>query len=424
MVRLHGQPIVGGEIWSLMTMRCTGCGKVFTAELPAEAGSEKYDVSVAAVVALTSYGAGMPFYRTGRLQESMGIPMPPGNQWNQIEARIAGPEAAHAELIRIAAQGDLMHNDDTTSRVLELSARRKQADKAAMEQARKKAEATQTKVSTKTAANQNQIPTNDESLPVDKRTGTFTTGIVSLKDGQKIALFFTGRKHAGENLTDVLSRRAKGLDAPIQMCDALSRNLPKEYATILANCLTHGRRGFVDVLDNFKPECRYVLEVLSKVYHNDEIARTQGMSAAERLAWHQAESGKLMGELEKWFKTQLDEKKTEPNSGLGKAIKYMQKHWHALTQFLRVAGAPLDNNVCERALKKAILRRKNSLFFKTENGARVSDIYMSIIHTAELGGVNPFEYLCALMSNADSVRACPSQWMPWNYKSTLAANSN
>jgi hypothetical protein len=120
---------------------------------------------------------------------------------------------------------------------------------------------------------------------------------------------------------------------------------------------THGRRGFVEVTENFKTECRHVLEVLRDVYRNDEIARAQGMSAAERLDWHQAESGKLMGDLEKWFKAQLDEKKTEPNSGLGKAIKYMQKHWHALTQFLRVAGAPLDNNICERALKKAILRR-------------------------------------------------------------------
>ncbi len=74
----------------------------------------------------------------------------------------------------------------------------------------------------------------------------------------------------------------------------------------------------------------------------------------------------------------------EPNSGLGKAISYMLRQWPALTLFLREPGAPLDNNLCERALKKAILHRKNSLFYKTLNGAEVGDLYMSLIHTCEL----------------------------------------
>jgi transposase len=402
LVRLRGQPIVGGLLFELMRLRCKGCGTVFVAEPPEAAGSEKYDVSVSAIIALTKYDAGTPFFRTGRLQQSMGIPLPPGNQWKQVAVRSKGPEAVHGELIRQAAQGEVIHNDDTGARVLALMKSKKSLTKPELA----------------------QTDANDEPLPVDKRTGVFTTGIVSTKDGRQIALYFTGRKHAGENLSDVLSQRAKELDPPIQMCDALSRNLPKDYATILANCLTHGRRNFVDVFDNFKAECRHVLEVLRDVYRNDEIARTQGMSGAERLAWHQAESAKLMSDLEKWLNVQLDEKKTEPNSGLGKAIKYMLKRWHALTQFLRVAGAPLDNNICERILKKAILHRKNALFFKTENGARVGDIYMSVIHTANLCGANPFEYLCAIMSNADSVRACPSQWMPWNYRPMLAAASN
>ena len=78
-----------------------------------------------------------------------------------------------------------------------------------------------------------------------------------------------------------------------------------------------------------------------------------------------------------------------PNSGLGAVISYLLKHWERLTLFLRKAGAPLDNNLVERALKKAILHRKNSLFYKTENGARVGDLFMSLIHTAELYGANP-----------------------------------
>ena len=69
-----------------------------------------------------------------------------------------------------------------------------------------------------------------------------------------------------------------------------------------------------------------------------------------------------MQALRDWLTRQLDEKRTEPNSALGGAIGYMLKHWDKLTLFLRQAGAPLDNNVCERALKKAILHRKNALF--------------------------------------------------------------
>ena len=121
-----------------------------------------------------------------------------------------------------------------------------------------------------------------------------------------------------------------------------------------------------------------------------------------------------------WLQAQFDERRVEPNSTLGSAIKYMQNHWHKLTLFLRVAGAPLDNNVCERALKRAILHRKNSLFFKTKNGAKVGDLYLSLIHTAELSGANPFDYLVALQRHAAHVKAAPGEWMPWNFSKALA----
>ena len=139
------------------------------------------------------------------------------------------------------------------------------------------------------------------------------------------------------------------------------------------------------------------------------------MTPEERLAFHQAESGPLMTDLEKWLAAQIDERKVEPNSGLGQAIKYMRKQWQKLTLFLRVPGAPLDSNAVERALKKAILHRKNSYFYKTQNGARVGDIYMTLIHTAEMAGVAAFDYLVALLRNAEAVAEHPADWMPWNY---------
>ena len=118
---------------------------------------------------------------------------------------------------------------------------------------------------------------------------------------------------------------------------------------------------------------------------------------------------------------QLDEKLCEPNSDLGLAVTYMLNHWGPLTLFLRVAGAPLDSTIVERALKKAILHRRNSLFYKTQRGARVGDLFMSLIYTCQLSALNPFDYLTTLLRNADRLAHEPAEWMPWNYAQTLAS---
>ena len=208
----------------------------------------------------------------------------------------------------------------------------------------------------------------------------------------------------------------------MQMCDGLTRNLPKGLDTIVANCLAHGRRNFVDLYDRFPQECRRVIEAFKVIYHNDKVARDEGLSANQRLAYHQAKSQPTMDQLHAWLGRQLEEKLVEPNSALGEAINYLLKRWDALTLFLRKAGAPLDNNICERALKKAILHRKNSLFYKTQNGARVGDIYMSLIYTCQLCGVNAFDFLNQLQQHATEVSRHPEQWMPWNYRENQIAS--
>jgi hypothetical protein len=235
-----------------------------------------------------------------------------------------------------------------------------------------------------------------------------------------VALFFTGPKHAGENLENVLQRRKEQLGAPIQMCDLLSSNTAGDFETIAAGCILHSRRRYVDVVESFPEQVKHVLDVLKKVYEYDDICKKDEMTDAERLALHQQKSGPLMQELKQWLNEQIEEKKVEPNSGIGEAIQFMQKHWDRLTLFLRVPGAPLDNNLCERAIKKAILNRKNAFFYKTENGARVGDMFMGFIHTSELNGADPFDYLVAIQRYCDEASKNPSAWMPWNYKQTLA----
>jgi hypothetical protein len=248
------------------------------------------------------------------------------------------------------------------------------------------------------------------------RKGVFTTGIVSHFETHRIGLFMTGHQHAGENLTELLKRRITGLAPPIQMCDALSRNTSKDFETILANCLAHARRQFVELVDRFPEDCAHVIEELGTVYHQDEITKKQGLSAEKRLAHHQEHSKPVMDGLKTYCEKQIEEQTVEPNSALGKAIQYMLRHWEKLTRFLTVPGAPLDNNICEQILKFAICHRKNALFYKTQHGAHVGDLFMSLIHTCQFAGVNPLDYLTWLFQNAGEIQNNPHRFLPWNYQ--------
>lgn len=394
LIRFTGQPPIQATIYELQKLRCHLCGQVFTAQAPAGVGPEKYDTTAASMIGLLKYGSGLPFNRLQRLQGNLEVPLPASTQWEIVEQAATKLRPAYQELIRQAAQGEVVFNDDTTVKILErMGARAKQL---ALEEAAR-----------------------EEKGGKKPRTGLFTSGVISTRGGQRVALFFSGNKHAGENLLDVLRQRAVDLPPPIQMCDALCRNYPAEFQTIVANCLAHARRQFVEVNERFPDECRYVLESLEAVYRNDALSREKQMTADERLQFHQTQSGPTMERLREWCKRQMEEKLVESNSALGAAIEYLRKHWEKLTLFLRVAGAPLDNNVAERALKKAILHRKNALFYKTQHGASVGDLYMSLIHTCELCDANPFDYLTELQRNAGQVAAAPQKWLPWNYRESL-----
>ena len=393
-IRVAGTPLLFARVYERARWRCGLCGQVFTAELPAEAGDKKYDATAASLIALLKYGTGMPFYRLEQLQESLGVPLPASTQWELVDGGAGAARPVLEALIDEAAQDPLFYNDDTKMRILE----------------------------SKDPGNpERNAPTAETGAP--ERTGIFTSGIVSQTTEHTIALYFTGNRHAGERLSEVLARRASDAGPPIQMCDASSRNVPTEFETILANCLAHGRRRFVDIHANFPEACRFVLESLREVYRNDTAAKERGMSPDERLALHQAESGPIMERLRDWMEAQFAEKLVEPNSALGKAIAYLRNHWGPLTLFLRQAGAPLDNNICERALKKAILHRKNALFYKTLNGASVGDLFMSLIQTCRLCGANPFDYLTELQRNETRVAESPTEWLPWNYRATLQRGS-
>jgi transposase len=384
LVRIKGQAPLAATIYELEKLRCNLCGNVYTAETPTEAGEKKYDETAVSMMAVLRYGSGVPWNRTEGLEANLGIPLPAATQCGILKANAAGLQPALDELKRQAAQSEVVHNDDTSMRVLSLD--------------------------------------RDTDISPE-RTGVFTSGLVWVAQNRRIALYFTGCKHAGENLAEVLKLRSPDLPPILQMCDALSRNVPKTVETVVANCNAHGRRHFVKVTANFPEPCRFVLETFREIYGYDAVARKQGMSAEQRLAFHQEHSKPVMEKLHVWLKTQFDERLAEPNSGLGQAISYLLNHWQKLTLFLEKPGVPLDNNIVERALKKAILHRKNSLFYKTRKGAQMGDLFMSLIHTCELNDVNAFDYLTELLRHTEELKRSPSEWMPWNYRETLSRSS-
>ncbi|MEA3348541.1 MAG: IS66 family transposase, partial [Pseudomonadota bacterium] len=392
-IYIEGQAPIGATVFELEKLRCNLCGVIFQAPLPAEIagedhGSRHYDETAKSMMVILRYGYGLPLNRLSSLQADLGIPLAVSTGWDKSEEAADKVYSAFEELKRHGAQGDILHNDDTGMKILTV-----------MDEIKQEVE----------DANGKKV-----------RTGIFTTGIVSISDGRKIALFFTGRKHAGENFSDLLEQRDSDRSPPIQMCDAKSGNTKKDSDTIVSNCNTHARRYFVEEADNFPDECSYVIiDVYKTIYKNDAVAKAKGMSPDDRLRFHKEKSGPVMDDFQIWLNKQMDEKLVEPNSGLGQAISYVLNHWSKLVQFLCVPGVPLDNNICEQALKKSICHRKNSLFYKTEHGAYIGDMFMSLIHTCSLNGENPFDYITELQKHSADVFKCPSNWLPWNYKDRL-----
>lgn len=392
-LRILGQPVFTAESWVAERLRCGGCGAVYTAQLPPEAVGPKYNAPAVAMLASLHYLLGMPFDRLEKMQEDLMVPFPASIQWKLLNASEAMIRPVHEALERGAAGASLFHIDDTHARILELMGKRG---------ARLR---------------------EDPEFESPERTGVFTTGILALDpSAYPVALFVTGRKHAGENIAALLELRDPSLPIPTIMCDALSRNVPPGVKASIANCIAHARRGVFDLVGLFPEHARHVLEEMALVFALDARAKRDNLSEPERLRLHQSESAPILGRLRKWIRTQLYRAKTvEPNSELGKAFVYILKHWKKLTLFLRKAGVPLTNNACERLLKICIRYRRNSAFYRNLRGARVADVFMSLMHTARLNGENPVEYITALLEHADQIASAPERWLPWNFRATLAA---
>ena len=200
------------------------------------------------------------------------------------------------------------------------------------------------------------------------------------------------------------------------MNDAASCNNLKGFGNIIhANCLAHARRKFSEIEDVYPEEAQIVIDAIALVYRFDTQCQIQQLTDDERLTYHQKHSAPIMALLHQWLRLLIDHSLVDENNSLGQACKYALTHWDKLCRFMEVPGCDLDNNMLERFLKIPIRQRKNSMFFKTENGAQVGSIITSVLTTAIENNANPMHYLSALIDNQDQILKEPQAWLPWNY---------
>ena len=377
-IRITGQPWLNVDIYKPERLRCPICQDVFTAKLPKELYTEtRADNSAKAIVSILKYRGGVPFYRQEQIQNILGNPISDSEIWGMTKDVAECLEPVFTELCRIAANCPCISNDDTTARILNLM--------------------------------------KENEIKKPERTGLFTTGILGKMEDKQIALFFTGRKHAGENLNDLLNNRDQDLPVPIQSCDALSRNKPQDHETRQGYCHSHARRKFYEIASKWPKECLNVVSSYNIVFLNDKIARQRSLTPEERLEWHQEKSAPVLNKMKTYCEELIETKQLEPNSSFGKALQYLKNQWEGLTLFLRIPGVPLSNNDNERQLKRAVLNRKNAYFFKNETGAKIADILMSVIETCALNNINAYNYLIAIQKNEKKVLENAKHWLPWNY---------
>ena len=292
LLQFKSEPLINATVYKCEVLRCSSCQQRYEASPPPGIRNETYDATCDATIAVMKYGMGMPWKRMEEMQKMRGVPLSTTTLWERSDetARIGTEIFRH--LVRLAANGQTCYFDDTRMRILSC----------------------------------------DKEDGNKKRGATQTTGIVVRWGERKIALYHSGRAHAGNNLAKLLGYRDPDVPEMLTMCDALSVNLSqvKNVKNVRSGyCLVHARREFYELREKYPAESEIVLNAVSRIYQNEEEARS--MTAAERLALHQEKSGPIMSELREWIEGQLGEGKVEPNSDLGKALRYWVRHWEKLT---------------------------------------------------------------------------------------------
>ena len=371
-LKIEGSSFANATCYKITRLRCALCGDIQKPEH--RLSNNKYTQGFVSHLILHKYYLALPMYRLDGYQKILGTPLPDSTQWDLINSAYEKLLPVFTALESHAADANQYYYDDTRVRIL-------------------------------------SVMKDNIDHPNKKRTGQYTSVIIAeTKDGST-TLFYSSTSHAGENMQELLSTRSESAGSLITMCDALSANNLNRQDVIESNCLAHALVKFID-LELVSPyDLSRPINDLTEIFKHDEL--TFNMTPDERLQYHQKNSGPILINLHAWLKQQLDDKITEPNSHLGKVIKYCLKHWHKLTRFLTVAGCPISNNRAERAVKIIIRLRKSSLFHKTEHGAKVAATLLSLIQTAINHEINPIHYIQHLLQNESQIVKEPERYLPW-----------
>lgn len=378
-IQIDGTPPLMGTRYEIENLACTLCPFTTAATPPVDV-SKKYTEKAKAVLAYLHYGMGLPYYRLARMQAMFGIPIAVSTQSDLIASMMGSIHCMFNYLVKSAAQSDLLYQDDTGVKIQAL------------------------------------IKENKDGNPA--RKGMFTSGFIA-KGEHTIVLYFSGRAHAGENFDNIIAHRETDKGKIARMADALSANSKHEADVIALKCNAHAFRRFRSLLSTFPEAALFVMGIYGKVYDNDDVCKEQKMDDQARLAYHQLHSEPLMKTLETWFNRVLSDGEVEPNCVLVTECQYLSNHWEGLTQFLRIAGAPLDNNALEAMLKHMITYRKNSQSFKTVYSADYGSRLISIMVTCMVTNIDAIDYLTQLQLHEPAVWQNPPAWAPWQYQKTL-----
>lgn len=386
---ITGQAPLVGMTHVVERLRCNLCKQVFTAPLSEElkrdgvSGLRLYSYSAAAVVVVFRFFGGMPMYRQKTMQDALGVAVPDASMFDMCERMADAARPVERHLRRLAQGAKGFFGDDTSALILESRAELKQQRKTGV---------------------------------VVERTGCHTSCVIAVTaEGYKIAIFCTGIQHTGELMDELLLGRDPTLPVPFFMSDCQSSNSVTVARVLYAGCNAHAVRRFKDIEERYPEEAGYAHERYRAIFDNEKKCQQANLDDDERLAYHREHSKPLFDEIFEHGDTLLETRAIEPNSDLGEAYGFVVNNRVRLSAFLRIPGAPLENNSTERILRVPVRLRDNAPFFRTKLGAKISDPLWTVGTTALAYGVNLLDYFVALQRHAADVRARPQLWAPWAY---------
>ena len=401
-IRIVGQPLFDAEVHHYEQVRCRICGKIISAEGPAEVlegiGSNyvTYGWSACAMLIVMHYFAGAPFKRLESLHNGWGIPMPDANQWSMVDASSDLLSPLHKASERYGVENAInLGIDDTGSMIISVR-RQIKAEIAALERLGE---------STK-----------------DVRTGINATGVyMETHDGAVIQLFYTGRHHAGEIIDQLLAYRQRSQPKLAKVTDGASKNFAHEQEDQLieATCNAHAFLKFRAIKDLYPAEYAIAGEVYKQVFDNDDEAKALELTPIERMHYHREHSKPLMEKLKAMCQDKLASKLVEPNSPLWEPLTFIINQWPRLTRFYEEPNVPLDTNLVEQMLVIPVRYLAGSFNYKTETGAEVGDLCMSLIATARANDVEPVAYLTDCLRNHEDLARRPEYYLPWVYRERI-----